>query len=73
MTGRGPSSGKKPAGIGTFCHEYSYTLGLPDFYNTKDADDFTMDTWSVMDYGMYNGDGYVPVGIRPMSVSSAGG
>lgn len=62
LTGRGPSSGKKPAGIGTFCHEYSHTLGLPDFYNTKDADDFTMDTWSVMDYGMYNGDGYVPVG-----------
>ena len=62
LTGRGPSSGKRPAGIGTFCHEYSHTLGLPDLYNTRDASDFTLDTWSVMDYGMYCGEGYVPVG-----------
>lgn len=25
---------KKMAGIGTFCHEYSHTFGLPDFYDT---------------------------------------
>lgn len=48
-----------PAGIGTFVHEFSHILGLPDFYNTK-ADDFTMDVWSVMDYGMYNRGGFVP-------------
>lgn len=47
------------AGIGTFVHEFSHILGLPDFYNTK-ADDFTMDVWSVMDYGMYNAEGFVP-------------
>ena len=48
-----------PAGIGTFVHEFSHILGLPDFYNTQ-ADDFTMDVWSVMDYGMYNRGGFVP-------------
>ena len=48
-----------PGGIGTFVHEFSHILGLPDFYNTK-ADDFTMDVWSVMDYGMYNRGGFVP-------------
>ena len=48
-----------PAGIGTFVHEFSHILGLPDYYNTK-ADDFTMDVWSVMDYGMYNRGGFVP-------------
>lgn len=48
-----------PAGIGTFVHEFSHILGLPDFYNTKE-DDFTMDVWSVMDYGMYNRGGFVP-------------
>lgn len=48
-----------PAGIGTFVHEFSHILGLPDFYNTR-ADDFTMDVWSVMDYGMYNRGGFVP-------------
>ena len=49
-------------GIGTFCHEYSHTLGLPDFYNTEDSYDFTMDAWSIMDYGCYNNDGKVPLG-----------
>ena len=48
-----------PAGIGTFVHEFSHILGLPDFYNTMD-EDFTMDVWSVMDYGMYNRGGFVP-------------
>ena len=47
------------AGIGTFVHEFGHILGLPDFYNTK-AEDFTMDVWSVMDYGMYNAEGFVP-------------
>ena len=47
------------AGIGTFIHEFSHVLGLPDFYNTK-SEDFTMDVWSVMDYGMYNAEGFVP-------------
>lgn len=51
-----------PAGIGTFVHEFSHILGLPDFYNTKDSNDegLTMDVWSVMDYGMYNRGGFVP-------------
>ena len=47
------------AGIGTFIHEFSHILGLPDFYNTE-TEDFTMDVWSVMDYGMYNAEGFVP-------------
>ena len=52
------------AGIGTFVHEFSHVLGLPDFYNTAlkkdDPEDFAMDVWSVMDYGMYNAEGFVP-------------
>ena len=47
------------AGIGTFVHEFSHVLGLPDFYNTKKTD-FTLDSWSIMDYGMYNAEGFVP-------------
>ena len=57
-------------GIGSFCHEYSHTLGLPDFYDTGGSN-YGMSTWSLMDYGCYNGpdmngdghsDGSVPVG-----------
>ena len=47
------------AGIGTLVHEFSHVLGLPDFYNTK-IEDFTMDMWSIMDYGMYNAEGFIP-------------
>lgn len=50
-------------GVGTFCHEYSHCLGLPDFYCTRsDADFYGMGSWSIMDYGCYNGGGFVPLG-----------
>ena len=51
-----------PAGIGTFVHEFSHVLGLPDFYNTIDKENLwlSMDVWSVMDYGMYIRGGFVP-------------
>ena len=41
-------------GIGTFCHEFSHCLGLPDFYCTTYAGYFGMSDWSLMDYGCYN-------------------
>ena len=49
-------------GIGTFCHEFSHCLGLPDFYDTSGGDTFGMNTWSVMDHGCYNNDGHTPCG-----------
>lgn len=49
-------------GIGTFCHEFSHCLGLPDFYDTADNPVcYGMDEWSLLDYGCYNDDGYTPV------------
>ena len=63
------------AGIGTFVHEFSHILGLPDFYNTDlkgDEVDFTMDFWSVMDYGMYNAEGFVPCGYTAFERYSLG-
>ncbi len=48
-------------GLGTICHEFSHCLGLPDFYDTRPSGrNFGMDTWSLMDYGCYNNDGYTP-------------
>ncbi|MBO4906077.1 MAG: M6 family metalloprotease domain-containing protein [Bacteroidaceae bacterium] len=48
-----------PDGVGIMCHELSHALGLPDFYNTN-YKSFGMDLWSLMDYGCYGSNGYVP-------------
>lgn len=50
----------KPEGIGTFCHEYSHVLGLPDLYSTAGSLSCTPAEWSVMDYGSYNNDSRTP-------------
>lgn len=55
------TSGKKIEGVGTMCHEYSHCLGLPDFYDTN-YKAVGMSSWSLMDSGCYNGDGYCPAG-----------
>ena len=51
-------------GIGTFCHEYAHTLGLPDFYDTDYSEGgFTAALWrftSLMDGGNYNNNGNTP-------------
>ena len=53
-------------GVGTFCHEFSHCLGLPDFYETTyNHGYFGMSYWSLMDTGCYNGgsiDGDTPIG-----------
>ncbi|MBO6189634.1 MAG: M6 family metalloprotease domain-containing protein [Alloprevotella sp.] len=49
-------------GQGTFIHEFSHALGLPDFYRTSGSDNAVrMGSRSIMDYGMYFKDGYAPV------------
>jgi len=49
--------GKKLAGIGVFCHEFSHCMGFPDFY---DKFNFGMGAWDVMSNGSRNGGGYNP-------------
>lgn len=51
---------KKHTGIGTFCHEFSHVLGLPDLYVTSTATHSTMNEWDIMDYGPYNNEGNTP-------------
>lgn len=50
----------RPDGVGTFVHEFSHVMGLPDLYATKYTGSFTPGAWSVMDYGPYNNDGCTP-------------
>ena len=51
---------KARCGIGTFCHEFSHVLGLPDFYSTNYSTHRTLHDWDVMDYGGYNNNGNTP-------------
>ena len=43
-------------GIGVFCHEFSHGMGLPDLYVTSGTPviNQSMQSWDVMDYGLYN-------------------
>lgn len=51
----------RPGGIGTFIHEFSHVMGLPDLYHTSDSyARYTPDEYSVLDYGPYNNDGRTP-------------
>ncbi len=55
--------GQQPDGIGTFCHEFSHAMGLPDFYNTNGLSNiFGLDAWDIMDYGQYVDSGHRPTG-----------
>ena len=50
-------------GIGTSCHEFSHTIGLPDLYDTDyetNGQGADVDTWSLMASGCYNNDGMTP-------------
>lgn len=50
----------RPDGVGTFIHEFSHVMGLPDLYATSYSSAFTPGEWSTMDYGPYNNDGCTP-------------
>lgn len=52
---------KYHTGIGTFCHEFSHVLGLPDLYETTgNGTHKTFGEWSILDYGPYSNDGNTP-------------
>ena len=52
------------ANIGTFCHEYTHTFGIPDLYDENDNDGgYAEGLWrsiDLMDAGNYNDDGRTP-------------
>ena len=48
-------------GIGTVCHEYSHSLGLPDIYPiSKDQGYSVCDEWDLMDGGNFTNWGWCP-------------
>jgi len=64
-------SGAVLNGIGTFCHEFSHCMGLPDMYDTNWRA-FGMGDWDVMSHGSYNGgfNGENPLGWCPAGYTS---
>lgn len=81
------SSGTTPASIGTTCHEFAHSLGLPDFYDTDkevNGQNFSTGHFDLMSNGNYNDSGrkppYLSVTERnmlgwmamPASISAAG-
>lgn len=57
------SSGSNMCGIGTTCHEFGHSLGLPDFYDTDygtNGSSGALYTFSTMCSGSYNSGGTKP-------------
>ena len=48
------------SGIGTFVHEFSHVLGLPDYYVPTGVESHTPGSWSLMGYGNYINNGNTP-------------
>lgn len=60
-------------GIGTICHEFSHCFGLPDMYDTcESGENYGMMSWSLMDYGSYNDNGYTPAGYTSYEKMAVG-
>ena len=55
-----PGDPGRPDGIGTFVHEFSHVMGLPDLYTVSYNSAFTPGPWSTLDYGPYNNNGCTP-------------
>lgn len=53
-------SGNTPDGIGTFVHEFSHVLGLPDLYATSYTGAFHPASYSVLSSGNYNNSSHTP-------------
>lgn len=69
------SSGKTMCGIGTFCHEFSHVLGLPDFYDTDyetNGEAYGMGWFSLMCSGNYNNDGRTPPALTAVERNMLG-
>ena len=50
-------------GTGVFIHELSHCIGLPDLYATRKSgyvNNQGMESYSIMDYGLYNRNGFAP-------------
>ena len=58
---RWPSTSIISCGIGTICHEFSHSLGLPDIYPVNEKWTYSaVDEWDLMDGGNFTNYGWCP-------------
>lgn len=65
-------SGTVLDGIGTFVHEFSHVLGLPDVYDSSLCGGYGMGHYDVMCFGPYNLDGCCPAGYTALDRYTVG-
>lgn len=54
-------------GLGTMCHEFNHSLGLPDIYPTLSSAGYSVcDEWDVMDGGNFSNMGWCPPNFTPI-------
>lgn len=58
------------SGLGTFCHEFSHCLGLPDLYSYSGMD--MLGNWDLMANGNYNNDSWCPAGYSAYEKAACG-
>lgn len=70
------SGRKRFTHIGTFCHEFSHTLGLPDFYDTdyseSGGNSVALGSESIMCQGSYNNNSATPPNYTSVELEMAG-
>lgn len=66
------TTGTRLEGIGTFCHEFSHVLGLPDMYNTYQSSSAQVGKWDIMDQGNYNNESHTPPSYSAFERASLG-
>ena len=64
---RYPTSPEVSCGIGTICHEFCHSLGLPDIYPTGSSAIYSaVDEWDLMDGGNFTNLGWCPPNFSAM-------
>lgn len=73
---RGNDECEEAAAIGTTCHEFAHSLGLPDFYDTdygtNGSAPWTTDVFDLMSSGNYNDNGRRPPYLSVMEKNMLG-
>ena len=63
---------EKSCGIGTICHEFLHSLGLPDIYPTAGNEFSVIDEWDLMDGGNFTNWGWCPPNLTTMEKMQLG-